>query len=250
MLGVKTGYNEAYVVRVDGIDGDVALISAGDRHGRIEREMLRSLVRGETLDAWKTVGQREYLVWPHCDDNPPRNDLPPLARRWLLPFRDQLAARADLHGRSPWWTVFRTESARHQRARVVWADFGISPRAMVVEPGDSIVPLNTCYAVSCDTLADAHGLAALLNSSLVSTWLNVVAEPARGGYRRYLGWTMSLLPVPSEWEWARERLAPLGVRAMSGDVPSDDELLAGVLDAYRVTLADIQPLLSWRSDCD
>jgi SAM-dependent methyltransferase len=249
MLGVKTGHNEAYVVHVDRIEDGVASISAGNRHGRIEREMLRSLVRGETLAVWRITGQREYVVWPHCDNNLPRKDLPPLARRWLLPFRNRLAGRADLHGRAPWWTVFRTESARHERARVVWADFGTSPRAMVVEPGDSIVPLNTCYAVSCDTLADANGLAALLNCSLVSAWLNVVAEPARGWYRRYLGWTMSLLPLPSEWDRAREHLAPLGARAMSGDIPSDEELLAGALCAYRVTLADVQPLLSWASDC-
>jgi SAM-dependent methyltransferase len=250
MLGVKTGCNEAYVVHVDGIDDDVALISAGDRRGRIEREMLRPLVRGETLGAWKTTGQREYMVWPHGDNNVSRKQLPPLARCWLLPFRDQLGSRTDLHGRMPWWTVFRTESARHERARVVWADFGLVPRAIVIEPGDPSVPLNTCYAVSCDMLDDAHGLAALLNSPLVSAWLNVVAEPARGGYRRYLGWTMSLLPLPGEWERAREHLAPLGARAMSGDVSSDDELLAGALDAYRLTLADVQPLLSWTSDCD
>jgi hypothetical protein len=250
MLGVKTGCNGAYVVRVDGIEDDVASISAGDRRGRIERQMLRPLIRGETLGAWKMIGQREYLVWPHCADNLPRKELPPLARRWLLPFRDQLAARSDLRGRLPWWTVFRTESARYERARVVWADFGISPRAIVVDANDQIVPLNTCYAVSCNTLDDAHALAVLLNSPPVSAWLNVVAEPARGGYRRYLGWTMSLLPLPSEWGSARELLAPLGARAMSGDVPSEDELLAAALDAYDVTAADIEPLLSWTSDCD
>ncbi|HEV7594416.1 MAG TPA: N-6 DNA methylase [Gemmatimonadaceae bacterium] len=250
MLGVKTGCNGAYVVHVDGIENEIASISSGDRRGRIEREMLRPLVRGETLSAWKTTGRREYLVWPHCDNHLPRKELPPLARRWLVPFRDQLGARTDLHGRLPWWTVFRTESARCEHARVVWADFGTRPRALVIEPGDSIVPLNTCYAVSCDTLDDAHGLAALLNGPLVSAWLNVVAEPARGGYRRYLGWTMSLLPLPADWERARGHLAPIGARAMSGETPSDDELLAGALDAYGVTLPEVQPLLSWTSDCD
>lgn len=250
MLGVKTGCNGAYIVQVDGIEDDVASISAGERRGRIEREMLRPLVRGETLDAWQTTGRREYLVWPHRDHNLPRKELPPLARRWLLPFRDQLAARSDLHGRLPWWTVFRTESAHHERARVVWADFGTSPRAIAVEANDPIVPLNTCYAVGCDSLDDAHALAVLLNSPLVSAWLNVVAEPARGGYRRYLGWTMSLLPLPSEWQRARKRLAALGARAMAGDVPPDDELLAAALDAYGVTAADIEPLLFWTSDCD
>ena len=250
LLGVKTGCNGAYVVHVDGIEDDIASISAGERRGRIEREMLRPLVRGETLAAWRVTGQREYLVWPHCDNNSPRKELPPLARRWLLPFRDQLGGRSDLHGRLPWWTVFRTESARHEHARVIWADFGLIPRAMVIEPGDPIVPLNSCYAISCNTLDDAHGLAALLNGPLVSAWLNVVAEPARGGYRRYLGWTVSLLPLPSDWGCAREHLAPLGARAMSGDVLSDDELLAAALCAYRLTFADIQPLLSWTSDCD
>jgi hypothetical protein len=61
---------------------------------------------------------------------------------------------------------------------------------------------------------------------------------------------MSLLPLPSDWESARDHLAALGARAISGDVPTDDELLAGALNAYGVTLADIQPLLSWTSDCD
>jgi hypothetical protein len=56
--------------------------------------------------------------------------------------------------------------------------------------------------------------------------------------------------LPSDWKGARGRLAPLGARAMSGDVPSDEELLAGALDAYRVKLGDVQPLLSWTRDCD
>jgi SAM-dependent methyltransferase len=249
LLGVKTGYNGAYVVHVDEIEDGIASISAGERRGRIEREMLRPLVRGETLAAWRRTGRREYLVWPQCDNNFPRKELPPLARRWLLPFRDQLGGRSDLHGRMPWWTIFRTESARHERPRVIWADFGITPRAMVIEPGDPIVPLNSCYATSCKTLDDARGLAALLNGPLVSAWLNVVAEPAQGGYRRYLGWTVSLLPLPRDWGCARDHLAPLGARAMSGDVLSDDELLAAALRAYRLTRADIQPLLSWTSDC-
>jgi hypothetical protein len=61
---------------------------------------------------------------------------------------------------------------------------------------------------------------------------------------------MSLLPLPSDWECAREGLAPLGARGMSGDLPSDDELLVGALEAYGATLADIQPLLSWTTDSD
>jgi hypothetical protein len=250
LLGVKTGCNNAYIVCVDSIDGDVARISAGNRTGVIERTMLRPLIRGETLDKWTLTGPREYLVWPHEQGDRPRRELPPLARQWLLPLRDVLTARSDLHGRFRWWSVFRTESANHERPRVVWADFGLTPRATVLEAGEPFVALNSCYVANCATLGNALALATILNSSLAAAWLNSLAEPARGGYRRYLGWTLSLLPIPKDWDRARTLLAPLGQSAMRGDVPADDEILSGVLDAYALTLTDVQPLLTWTLDCD
>jgi hypothetical protein len=245
LLGVKTGCNSAYIVRVESIDGDVACISGSGRTGLIERDLLRPLIRGETLEKWIATGPREYLVWPHDENDRPRRALPPLARRWLLPFHDVLSARSDLHGRLPWWSVFRTESASPGSPRVVWADFGLTPRATVLEAHAPFIALNSCYVVRCETISDAHALATLLNSSLAAAWLNSIAEPARGGYRRYLGWTLSLLPIPEEWNRARSLLAPLGERAMRGDIPSDDEILGAVLDAYRLDLSDVQPLLSW-----
>ena len=250
LLGVKTGCNSAYIVRVETIDGDVACITGAGRREIIEREMLRPLIRGETLEKWTVAGPREYLVWPHDEHDRPRRALPPLARRWLLPYHDTLSARSDLHGRFPWWSVFRTGSASHAKPRVIWADFGLTPRATVVEAREPFVALNSCYVVSCETIDDAHALATLLNSSLAAAWLNSIAEPARGGYRRYLGWTLSLLPVPVDWIRARNLLAPLGERAMHGDIPADDEILGAVLGAYQLCLTDVQPLLSWTADCD
>jgi hypothetical protein len=250
LLGVKTGCNSAYIVRVESIDGDLACITGGGRRGIIEREMLRPLIRGETLEKWTVAGPREYLVWPHDEHDRPRRALPPLARRWLLPFHDTLSVRSDLHGRCPWWSVFRTESASHAKPRVIWADFGLTPRAIVVEAREPFVALNSCYVVSCETIDDAHALAALLNSSIAAAWLNSIAEPARGGYRRYLGWTLSLLPIPVDWNRARRMLSPLGERAIHGDVPADDEILGAVLGAYQLCLADVQPLLSWTANCD
>jgi hypothetical protein len=250
MLGVKTGCNNAYIVRVESIDGDVAIISSGGRTRPIEREMLRPLIRGETLDKWTLTGTREYLVWPHDEHNRPRRTLPPLARQWMLPHRDALNARSDLHGQLPWWSVFRTESANHNRPRVVCADFGLTPRAMVVDAGEQFVALNSCYVMACPDRSDAHALAALLNSSVAAAWLNSLAEPARGGYRRYLGWTLSLLPIPVSWDHARALLAPLGEQSMRGVIAGDDEILGAVVDAYRLNIKDIQHLLSWTVDCD
>ena len=177
-------------------------------------------------------------------------ELPPLARRWLLPQRDLLMRRTDLHQSRCWWSVFRTESAKFDRSRVIWADFGLTPRAIAVDEGDRFVALNTCYVVPCGCLGDARALASILNGPVAAAWLNVIAEPARGGYRRYLGWTVSLLPLPLRWNRARKLLAPLGERAMQGDVPSEAELLAATLDAYGIDAARVQPLLSWSAGCD
>jgi hypothetical protein len=250
LLGVKTGCNSAFIVNVDSVDGSIASISTRDRTALIEREMLRPLIRGETLGAWRTTRNREYLVWPQLQSGLPRRDLPELARKWLAPFRDQLAARSDLHGSFPWWTVFSTESARNDTPRVIWADFGTRPRAIAVEAGNPAVPINSCYATACRTPEDAHALATLLNSPIAAAWLNVLAEPARGGYRRYLGWTVSLLPLPKDWDYARSQLAPLGARATAGDFPSDAELLAAAVECYQLKLVDLEPLLSWNRDSD
>jgi hypothetical protein len=249
LLGVKTGCNSAFIVRVDSLDGDAAHISAGSRNGLIERGMLRPLIRGETLSKWTLTGPREYIVWPN-ERGQPRRSLPPLARQWLLPWQDALSVRTDLHGRFPWWSVFRTEGAANTQPRVLSADFGLTPRATVLEAGEPHVALNSCYVVSCATSNDAYALATILNSSLAAAWLNSLAEPARGGYRRYLGWTLSLLPIPADWPRARALLAPIGERAMRGDITADQEILNAVLDAYQLDLVHVHHLLNWAVDCD
>jgi hypothetical protein len=133
--------------------------------------------------------------------------------------------------------VFRTESAASQTPRVVWADIGRRPRAVVAAAGDSVVPLNTCYVVPCATLLDARALAALVNGPLVAAWLDLIAEPARGDYRRYLGWTMALVPIPADWRAARVALATAG--------PDDGDLLDAAVFSYAIDRKDVEPLLSW-----
>jgi hypothetical protein len=247
---VKTGCNDAYIVRVDSFEDQIARVAAGDRIGEIEREMLRPLIRGESIGHWELTGKREYIVWTHCDDGSSRPSLPPLTRRWLSSHLNALVQRTDLRERSRWWSMFRTEGAQLDRPRVIWADIGIRPRAIVIAEGEPVVALNTCYVLRCRKIGDAHTLAAILNGPLAAAWLNAIAEPARGGYRRYLGWTVAMLPLPMRWNRARKILGPLGEQAMDGNVPSDDELLAATLDAYQLSPERVGPLLSWSVDCD
>ena len=237
-LGVKCGCNEAFVLR------------AGDVLGRdepVERSLLRPLLRGESTAPWSSARSKEWLIWTHDENGAPRASLPPRAARWLGRWRPRLAARTDLRPGMPWWSLFRIGAAAPARARVVWADVGRSPRALVLEPGDRTVPLNSCYVLPCTDPVDAHAVTALLNSSIAAAWLGVLAEPARGGYRRYMAWTVSLLPLPRDWPRARALLAPLAERAARGEHPGAGELDAAVLRAYRVRPADVSPLLTWHA---
>jgi len=245
LLGVKCGCNEAFVVTRDGVETSTVNVRAGERTGVLEREMLRPLLRGEGVMPWGAAASAESIIWTHDASGAPLAALPPHTARWLARWRRRLAARSDARAGAAWWTLFRTPAASPARARVVWADMGRTPRALLLPAGDRTVPLNSCYMVPCDDPIDALALTALLNSSLAAAWLHVLAEPARGGYHRYLGWTMALLPLPRDWRCAREILAPLAERAITGELPSTCELLDATARAYRLRASDVAPLIAW-----
>jgi len=245
LLGVKCGCNDAFLVSDAGGDSVIAAVECQGRRGTLERELLRPLLRGESLQAWRVPRSSRAIVWTHSDSGSPLGTLPPAAARWLAPWRRRLRARSDFRGSGSWWMLFRTESADFARTRVVWNDFGRTPRAAILPAGDPTVPLNSCYVLPCADPVDALAFAALLNSPLAAAFLNAVAEPARGGWHRYLAWTVELLPVPREWSRARRILAPLAERALLGQPPSACELLAAACRAYRLTHDDLAPLVAW-----
>jgi hypothetical protein len=244
-LGVKCGCNDAFVIERGPRDGAMVTVTQGERRDQVERDVLRPLLRGEAVTAWRLKPTTAAIVWTHAPNGAPLAALPDGAARWLAPSRRQLAARTDLRGSRAWWSLFRTEGATSSQHRVVWSDFGRRPRAAVIAAGDDTVPLNSCYVVHCAELDDALALAALLNSRLAAAWLNTIAEPARGGWHRYLGWTISLLPVPDDWSRARDILAPIAERGVEGMPPSELELLEAVCRAYHLKHANVAPLLAW-----
>ncbi len=238
-LGVKSGCNVAFVVRVTGTTGDVAsIVDADGERGVVEAGMLRPALRGDAVACWRRSACAEWLLWTHEASGAPLPRLPDLSRAWLRRRYGLLASRSDAARSRRWWSLFRVDAAEHQAARVVWADIGKEPRALVLPPGDLSVPLNSCYVVRCPDAADASALATLLNSRIAAAWLNALAEPARGGYRRYLGWTVGLLPIPRNWSRARGILS-----AAFGAAP--EAVLEAALRAYGLARSDVATLLDW-----
>ncbi len=229
-LGVKTGHNAAFIV---GAEGEP-----------IESTLLRPLLRGEDVVAWRCPAPPQRIIWTHRKNGLPLERLPARAHAHLSAHRYALEHRSDARG-ATWWALFRTEGARDDTPRVVWADLTRVPRAAVLRAGDPTVPLNTCYVVRCKDDADALTLAALLNSPLAAAWLGALAEPARGGYRRLLAWTMALFPVPDDWARARDVLGSLGTQAVRGDAVSPADLFEATCHAYRLRPSSVAPLCDW-----
>ncbi len=244
-LGVKCGCNDAFVV--DCVEGGVltARIASDGREQEVEAALLRPVLRGEHARHWSPRASRARILWTHDAAGRPLAALPPLAARWLARWRSALTKRTDLRGNRAWWALHRIEGAASDRPRVVWADVSRGPRACILPARSPVVPLNTCYVVTCRDDVDAAALAALLNSPLAAAWLDALAEPARGGFRRYLGWTVARLPIPDDWERARELLAPLGIRGVAGEVVAPDELLDAAIAAYRLRPSVARALVEW-----
>jgi hypothetical protein len=251
-LGVKCGCNAAFLVHATEHDDESATVStiAGRdiRQGVIERHLLRPVLRGEDIEAAQPTDALR-LLWTHDARGEPLRVLPPDARRWLAHWRPDLERRRDARASRQWWTLFRTDAARCDRPRVVWADIGRRLRATVLEAGDPTVPLNSCYVLPVRTSDEAWALHAILTSTLAAAWLDPLAEPARGRFRRFLGWTVGLLPLPRDWPAAVQRLAPLA-RAADHQPPASRPVEtpareAAVLASYGLTPSSLTPLLTW-----
>ena len=265
LLGVKCGCNAAFLVHATEHHDDgatVTALSGPPRQAVIERVLLRPALRGDGIGAHPTGAtpaspadapdaHELRVVWTHGPDGLPLRTLPPATARWLAQWRPRLQARGDARGNQPWWTLFRTEAARTDLPRLVWADIARRMRCTVLPAGDPTVPLNSCYVMRLPSLADAHALQALLSSSIANAWLNVLAEPARGGFRRFLGWTVATLPVPSDWPRAVRLLRPFGETLTGAAAESPTRattiaaLDAAVLQAYQLPPTVLAPLMEW-----
>jgi hypothetical protein len=249
LLGVKSGCNDAFVVQPEAAwttRADLAscTVRSGEREGLIERAMLRPALRGEDLAAFAGPALQHAIVWTHDTSLQPLRTLPPRASRWLSHWRPTLERRTDVRSRDRWWSLFRLEASA-RRWRVAWGDVGRAPRAVVLAPDDDTVPMNSCYVVRAPSEDDADALAAWLNAPLAAAWLGAIAEPARGGYHRFLGWTMARLPLPSDWAGAVRIFADIGRNARRGRTPSPAELHDGTLRAFRLHASLVEPLLTW-----
>jgi hypothetical protein len=94
-----------------------------------------------------------------------------------------------------------------------------------------IISLNTVYQITAASGEDAHLLAAVLNSTVARAYLKAIAERASGGYFRFLGWTVALLPFPKNPDAV--------VRRLCVKLSQDAHAAAGLCDDARGRLDEL-----------
>ena len=192
-LGVKTGADDLFVL---------------DR----ECPGTRPAIRGRDITAWHCQPRR-YVLWTHGTDGLPLTRLSGDLAARLSYYEERLRRRADYRAGPP-WQLFRTSLGLAPH-RVVWPD--LARRLTAAVPAPELVPLNTVYGIATRDWADAVALAALLNSCWLTALARLVADPARGGFRRFNARVVRGLPIPANDSAVWAELARRGERCESAD---------------------------------
>jgi len=192
-LGVKTGADDLFVV-------DRACAGT------------RPAIRGRDIAAWE-CRPRRHVLWTHGTDGLPLARLSRDLTAHLEHHMERLRRRSDYRAGPP-WQLFRIALgvAAH---RVIWPDLGRRLAAAV--PPAELVPLNTVYGIATHDAADAAALAALLNSCWLTALARLVADPARGGFRRFNARVVRGLPIPPQESPVWSELARRGNARESAD---------------------------------
>ena len=160
----------------------------------LEPEILRPALRGRDLGRFEATAAR-IVLWGYANDGVPMGTMPPHAAAYLARHAEALSHRADYRS-GPRWSLFRTGPVFLEH-RVVWADIARRLTAVVVdEILPDTVPLNTCYVASFPDRETALVASAVLNSSWASALALLLADEARGGYRRFNATVVGAIPLP------------------------------------------------------
>jgi methylase of polypeptide subunit release factors len=264
-MGVKTAANHIFVVRrVEPSDdpNEVVVEMESGELVRVERNLLRPLLRGENIQAWR-FEVREWILWTHDDvTGEVLGDLPPRAKRYFESHANELCRRSDYRSRQPFWTIFRV-SPDKLGDKVAWQRISNKMDAVYVPrifEGQIVICLDSVYFVPTGTPEIGLATAAWLNSLPVRTYMMAYSERLRGSYFQHHAWVIACLPVPRPllrlWEGKKRdlrlvrRMIEISERMHENpDRPDaaklEDELAYIVAQLYELSDEDFEALKSY-----
>jgi hypothetical protein len=224
-MGIKTDANEVFVVsRIENVaenPEEVVVYTEGyydqrvpedERHRyrtRIEKSIIRPMVRSADIDPWR-FQRDEFILWTHDEETGrPLTRLPPRAASYFERHRTTLERRADYradrHRDRPIWKLYRVATdklgAKVLVQKIATRLEACSAAANVESPllgRQTLIPLQTAYFIPVESERQSLLLAALLNSTPVRLYAGTATERARGAYLHFISWVLGLLPLPEQ----------------------------------------------------
>lgn len=215
-------------------------ISAGPATGRdgiyvfprgtqpqVEPELLRPVVRGRDLDAYRLEDPELDILLPYTFDlagTPHLIDLArfPGAARYLKRHREELVDRHCVRAwEKPWYDLHdqpATDLSTH--AKILVPDVAQSNR-FVVDEG-RYFPLHSAYYLLPRPGTDLYFLVGLLNSSVAAFFVRVFSPQVKDGFNRYRQQFLHEIPVPSA---TPREAAKLAAAARRGDAATVDQIV-------------------------
>jgi hypothetical protein len=195
LYGIKTGFNEAFIVDTATRD---RLVAKDSKSGNL----LIPFLRGEDVKRWCVEPEGLFLI------NTPKGkidiDAYPAVRDWLLPYKPYLEQRAT---KQEWFELQQAQvayQAKLETTKIVWPHFQLH-RSFAFEANGFFLN-NKCFFLS----SDDQSLLTLLNSKCLWFQLISLARLKRGGYIEAEAQYVGQLALPAISKAERVKLAKLG----------------------------------------
>lgn len=158
------------------------------------RPFAKPVLMGRDVGAFD-VTPKHHMLWPYNEYGQPMETLEdPRLTAYFEQHAQQLRARRDHKSKLPLWQMFRVHPSMLGH-KVVWRDMGEQLQACAVDA--QMLMLNTVYYIGTPDHVRAWIWSVYLNHPMIRDVAHQLAERARGGWRRYFAWVISLLPMPS-----------------------------------------------------
>jgi hypothetical protein len=191
--GIKTGFNEAFVI--DQVSRD-RLIAEDSKSA----EIIKPFIAGEDIKRYEIDFKEQYLIFTRRGIDIAKYKA---VEQYLLQFRNQLEPRptneesASWPGRKPgsykWYEIQDNVAyyADFEKRKIVFPDIAKNCKFAIDESGNYTA--NTSYIIPIEN-HQMH-LISLLNSSLTEFFYRTISSSIRGGYMRFIYQWVTQIPI-------------------------------------------------------
>ena len=208
--GVLTGCNEAFIISTEKRNEILANCKTEDERKRTE-ELIRPILRGRDIKRYGYEWANLWLIWVpwhfplHLDNSIQGASVKaekafetqyPAVYNHLLKYKTQLSARnkAETGIRYEWYALQRWGAnywEEFSKPKICWASVGQTSYSLI-PPGYLLLDTNYFFAID-----SPYYLLILLNSKLVTWWINTEDTPiGSGGAFRHYKYNLQKLSLP------------------------------------------------------